>query len=86
MHTHACETRKPGLTKYAVDANLFRLGFTNPEKNSQSLDAFWTKNPTKKNVTFFFKNVSIFQQKMSIIFPKCSNSHKDAESAESKDK
>ena len=31
---------KPGFAKYAVDANLFRLGSTNPRKNSQPLIAF----------------------------------------------
>ena len=32
---YACihiRTLKPGLAKYAVDANLFRLGSTNPKK------------------------------------------------------
>ena len=41
MHTHACKTLKPGLVKYAVDANLFRLRSTNPKTNSQPLDGFW---------------------------------------------
>ena len=27
--------------KYGVDANLFRLGSTNPKKNIQLLDVFW---------------------------------------------
>ena len=50
LHIYACKTLKPGLAKYAVDANLFRLGSTNPKKNSQTLDAFWwgAKPPTKK--------------------------------------
>ena len=29
------------VAKYAVDVNLFRLGSTNPKKNSQPLDAFF---------------------------------------------
>ena len=44
---YACKTLKPGLTKYAVHANLFRLRSTNPNKNRifffQMLN-IWTKN------------------------------------------
>ena len=29
------------IAKYAVDANLFWLGSTNPKKNTQPLDVFW---------------------------------------------
>ena len=29
------------IAKYAVDANLFQLGPTNPKKNIQSLEVFW---------------------------------------------
>ena len=34
----ACKILKPGFFWYAVDTNLFRLGSTNPKKNSQTLD------------------------------------------------
>ena len=37
---NSTKTLKPGFAKYAVDTNLFRLGSTNPKKNSQCLDAF----------------------------------------------
>ena len=29
------------IAKYAIDANLFRVGSTNPKKNSQIQDALW---------------------------------------------
>ena len=32
LHSHACKKLKPVMAKYAVDANLFRLGSTNPKK------------------------------------------------------
>ena len=55
---YACKTLKPRFFWYAVDTNLFRLGSTNPKKNSQTLDAFWwgAKPPTKKKIyiNFFF--------------------------------
>ena len=38
---NSTKTLKPGFAKYAVDANLFRLGSTNPKKNYQPLDAFF---------------------------------------------
>ena len=34
------QTLKPGLAKYAVDVNLFRLGSTNSKKNIHYKDAF----------------------------------------------
>ena len=57
-------TNEETIAKYAVDANLFRLGSTNPKKNIQAVDAFWlgAKSPTKKKLNFFFRNVSIFEQ------------------------
>ena len=39
------------IVKYAVDANLFRLGSTNPKKKSRPLDFFISKK--EKNVNFF---------------------------------
>ena len=33
MYAFPCKILKPGFAKYAVDANLFRLGPTNPKKN-----------------------------------------------------
>ena len=41
LHTYHVKTLKPDLAKYAVDANLFRLGPTNPKKNYETPDAFW---------------------------------------------
>ena len=37
---NACKTMKT-IAKYAVDANLIRLGSTNAKKNIQPLDIFW---------------------------------------------
>ena len=34
------------IAKYAVDANLFRLGSTNPKKNIQAWDVFWWRAKT----------------------------------------
>ena len=53
------------IAKYAVDANLFQLGFTNPKKNIQALDIISVNSKlSKKTVEFyFFKNVFIFEQK-----------------------
>ena len=35
------ENNEETIAKYAVDANLFRLGSTNPKKNMQPLNVFW---------------------------------------------
>ena len=45
--------------KYAVDANLFRLGFTNPKENypARGVFSFFLKK------VFFSKNVSIPEKK-----------------------
>ena len=61
MYQRLCRpNNKDTFVVYAVDANLFRLGSTNP----------------KKNWIFFIKNVSIFEQKkIQFFFLKCSNSH-----------
>ena len=67
MHAHSCKTLKPeGLAKYAVDANLFRLGSTNPKKNSQTPDAFWLG---VKTLDFFgfFKNVRKYLNKKKFV-------------------
>ena len=62
LHTYACKTLKPGLAKYAVYPNLFRLGSTNPEKKTP-LDAFWWGAPqTPKYIKLQLiklKNISI---------------------------
>ena len=49
-YPYACKNTEAWLFQYAVDANLFRLGSTNPKKNTQTLDAFWwgALPPTKK--------------------------------------
>ena len=53
MHAYPCmQNNEETIAKYAVDANLFRLGSTNPIKKISSL---------KKITFFFFKNVSIFE-------------------------
>ena len=36
-----CRTDKETIAKYAVDANLFRLGPTNPKKNFSALECFF---------------------------------------------
>ena len=52
------------IEKYAVDANLFRLGSTNPKKNIQSLDFsieiffFYIFSIFEPN--FFFRSVQIY--------------------------
>ena len=38
---NSTKTLKPGFAKDAVDANLLRLGSTNPKNNSQPLDVFF---------------------------------------------
>ena len=43
MHIHARKTLKPGLAKYAADANLFQLGSTNPKKKFPALGQFTQK-------------------------------------------
>ena len=49
------------IAKYAVDANLFRLGSSNPKKNIQCLDAFWGGfAPTKKKIDVKTSNVKNF--------------------------
>ena len=67
MHPHMQNTEET-IAKYAVDANLFRLGSTNPKKNIQPLDVFWWGlcTPPKKN---FFKNKKDIQ-KLSLFNPK----------------
>ena len=51
------------IAKYAVDANLLRLGSTNPKKNIQTLGVFWwrAKSPTTEKIDFF-SNVSLYKQ------------------------
>ena len=39
LKLNSTQTLKTGFAKYAVNANLFRLGSTNPKKKYQSLDA-----------------------------------------------
>ena len=50
------------IAKYAIDANLFRLGSPNPKKNCQTLDAFWwrSKPHTKKKIELFFSNIFVY--------------------------
>ena len=53
MHNHQAncmQINEETFAKYTLDANLFRLGSTNPKKNIQPLDALWwgAKLLTKK--------------------------------------
>ena len=67
------------IAKYAVDANLLRLGSTNPKKR------YPARPPPKKiELFFFFKTVSIFEQKKNLIFffKSVQIYMKDAESAD----
>ena len=79
LHTYSCKTLKSGLAKYAVDANLFRLGSTNSEKNSQALDFH-------KCFKHFQKCSYIFKQNYYYIFKSVQIYMKDVESVESKEK
>ena len=73
MHTHACNTMKRHITKYAVDASLFRLGSTDPKKIHRPWILFFVIFLFQKCfLHFFFKSVQIHM--------------KDAESADSKGK
>ena len=41
MDAYPCmQNNEETIAKYAVDANLFQLGSSNPKKNSQPVDAF----------------------------------------------
>ena len=42
MYAYSCmQNNEETFAKYAVDANLFRLGSTNPRINIKALGAFW---------------------------------------------
>ena len=63
MHVTPCmQNTEETIAKYAVDANLFQLGSSNPEKNIQPLDFILVeaKPPTKQNIKIckhFFFNI-----------------------------
>ena len=53
------QNTEENIAKYAVDANLYRLGYTNPKKNIQPLDAFWWgEKPPTKFINFDFSLVT----------------------------
>ena len=65
------QSNEETFAKYVVGANLFLLGYTNPKKNIQVLDAFWWgQSPHQKN-----DFVQILEQKKIPFqfFQKCSN-------------
>ena len=54
MHVTPCmQDTEETIAKYAVDANLFRLGSTNPKKNIQPLDFFFSILKKKLKKYFF---------------------------------
>ena len=63
MYVTPCmQNTEETIAKYAVDANLFRLGSSNPKKNIQLLDFILVeaKPPTKQNIKIckhFFFNI-----------------------------
>ena len=72
---YACihiRTLKPGLAKYAVDANLFRLGSTNPKKKFPDPGWFLVGEPSpppkKKILIFFIQKYSKKTYLFSIFF------------------
>ena len=84
LHTYHVKTLKPDLAKYAVDANLFRLGPTNPKKNPRRWMLFGGgQAPHQKKLNFFSSNMfeylwtNIFFPKM-FFFQKYSNLHENS--------
>ena len=62
------------IAKYAVDANLFRLGSTNPKKKIPSAGVWWRAKPLhQKNI--YFLNFFFQECIQTIFFQKVSNLH-----------
>ena len=53
------------IAKYAIDANLLRLGSTNPKKNIQTLDVFLAGGKTPHQ--FFFSKIFRYLNKTKIL-------------------
>ena len=83
MHTHAYKTLKPGLAKYAVDANLLRLGSTNPKKNIQPLVIYLVEGEVFKKM---FSCLTKYKFLTFFIFKRVQISMTDAECTETNEK
>ena len=60
MHATPCiQNTEETIAKYAVDANLFRLGSTNPKKNIPPLDFFfqYLKKKLKRGASPLIKKI-----------------------------
>ena len=76
----ACRKNVETFAKYAVDANLFRLGSTDPKKISRPWMLFGEGlSPPSKKVFILKKKSKTFQylnkKKLAIFYSKCSNLH-----------